>query len=205
MKKRNQNGIATVEIILFVIIFVIIGFIGWYVMKQDKDNRDLSDQAIKTSASTPLTKSQPSIGKFVFKELGVQFDLPADLKGLSYKAEQITETNGEKNTALYLYVATDDIKNTITKCYGKDESVADSLNFGAISKINGQYKEPGANDGPTDPLLKQFDTFYVLGSFPNGITNCSESGVDESLVHNTASKLNTSFTSSFKKTATKVQ
>lgn len=202
MKKQNQSGLATVEIILFVIVFALIGFIGWYVMGQNKSSKDTSDQAIKASESSPV-KAATASNKFVFKELGVQFDLPSDLKGLAYQTDTLTNEDGTKGVTLYLY--TPDLLTTFEKCYGEKPTADNTPSFGAIGKLDGQYKEPGPNDGPVDPLLKQFDTFYISGGFPNGITNCSAPGVDESLMHNKASALNTSFTDAFQKTATKVQ
>jgi hypothetical protein len=203
MKKPNQKGIATVEVILFVIIFALIGFVGWYVMKQDKDNKALTDQPNATSASTPAVKSEPSIGKFVFKEFGLQFDLPSDLNGLTYSAQQITESSGQKSTALYLHLSSPEAKSLLTKCYGKDEPTADGMEFGAISRLEGKYKQP--TEQPSDPLLKQFDTFYILHGYPNGITSCTESGVSKSLIQDKTHSLSASFTNAFKKTATEVQ
>jgi hypothetical protein len=175
MKKQNQSGLATVEIVLFVIIFALIGFIGWYVVKQNKDSQDLSDQTAKTSYNTvsPTDKIGTAIPlgtKFTFKELGVEITLPNSLKDIAYSK------NTYSNDPSY-DVYTSEFKEEANKC--SDDPTANPAGFASISKHNGTYKAKTPNES-TNGLLKQFDGFYFSYGDPLfGAVGCPDKVYDK--------------------------
>jgi hypothetical protein len=166
MKKRNQNGLATVEIVLFVIIFALVGFIGWYVTSQNKSSEKVANEATKTSSATTKIGSASSQGtKFVFKELGVQITLPNDLKDIAYAK------NTYANNPSYA-VYTPSFKDETNKC--SDDETANPPGFAYVNKINGTYKGNPAGEG-TGGLLKQFDGFYFSYGDPlYGAVSCPD-------------------------------
>jgi cytoskeletal protein RodZ len=167
MKKRNQKGIATVEIVLFVVLFTLVGFIGWYVMKQNKDNEDLSNQTVKTSdsASSKVGTATSQGTKFTFKELGVQVTLPKELKDIAYSK------NTYSNDPSY-NVYTPAFKELADKC--GDDPTANPAGFATISKTNGTFKANAAGES-NNGLLKQFSGFYFSYGDPlYGAVGCPD-------------------------------
>jgi hypothetical protein len=190
MKKHNQKGIATVEIVLFVIIFALIGFIGWYVMRQDKDNQALTDQTVSTSSNAPNAKNTSSNSKFEFKEFGVQINLPSELKGLTYKKD----VDSSNNLILYMPEA--------SKVYAKcnNEPAGTEVPFTSISKVDGKFNESTAQTGAD--LLKQFDDFYITSA---SVTSGLVCGSEELQKERAALPPYTDYLDSAFKTATKIQ
>ncbi len=159
----------------------------------------LSKKAAKNDASTTVAAPAPAPPpvdktKFIFKEYGVQITLPDSLSGLKYRTEQITEYNGQQATALYL--SSPDFEATMKKCYG---TIYKTMSFGALSKLDGKYVTPSAQDAPVaGTLLKQFDNFYITSGYPNGLTACTVAGAGKDLIFNKAHELYGSLLDSFK-------
>lgn len=183
----NQKGFTPVAIILVVVAIAVAGFAGWYVWDKNQNNTDKNT----SPTSTPNTdvketgtqnESQETTQKiFVFKELGISIQLPTGLEDLSYKY------NSELGVA---YVSVPSFTTANEKCYGQNFSDNSQASFGAISKVPGTYPvNPTEDQLPLDPLIKQFDTFYISGNRPNGITACTVQGVDENLVNDESIKL----------------
>jgi cytoskeletal protein RodZ len=168
MKKHNQKGIATIELVLFAIIIALIGFIGWYVMKQGKDNQKLTDQTVKSSNSATSSKvgSATSEGtKFTFKELGVQVTLPKSLKDIAY-----TKNTYSSDPSYDVYTAA--FKDEASKC--GDDATANPAGFANISKHTGVYKAASPSES-THGLLKQFDGVYFSYGDPlYGAVGCPQ-------------------------------
>lgn len=180
-KNHGQHGVGTVELSLLIIILAGLGLIGWYVVNSNHKTQTQLDKLAKTSdITTKNTQTSAAGSKFVFKELGVQITLPDALKGLSYKVENLKNNQG--GTSPVLYLETSSMSNAVEQCYNQKVDPNSPPNFGAISKIDGQYSSTSSTDGPTEgPPLKQFDKFYISGSRPNGITTCINPKVDEGL------------------------
>lgn len=167
MRKHNQTGLAAVETVLFVIIFALIGFTGWYVVKQNKDSEKQANQTVQTSNSTPtkVGTATPQGTKFVFKELGVQITLPNDLKDIAYTK------NTYSNDPSYA-VYTPEFKDEASKC--SDDATANPPGFAYVNKVNGIYKGNPVGEG-ANGLLKQFDGFYFSYSDPlYGAAGCPD-------------------------------
>jgi hypothetical protein len=197
----NQNGFAVLELVLVIIIVLGLGGIGWYVVSANHKTTTQLDAAAKESASTPAVKkssgapaSTTSSNKFVFKEMGVEFDLPSDLKGMSYTVSHYSDGD-----AYGLTIASFTSANE--QCYGQKID-GSGPTFASISKGSGTFSQ---DQYPVAQLLKQFDSSFVIVSYPNGITACDQPGVDPQLLFSKAHELQTSFVSAFKDSATLVQ
>jgi hypothetical protein len=57
MRKNNQKGITTVKSALFVIIFALIAFIGWYVVGNNDKSKTQLNQTASDSIKTTNIKS----------------------------------------------------------------------------------------------------------------------------------------------------
>lgn len=199
MKKRNQNGFGLVEALLIIIVVGIVGFGGYYVW-HTQHNKNSSTSAVKTSNSTTAS-NMPGSKEFVFKELGVQMTLPNDLKDLNYKAIEGTSVTGKKTT--FIYLSSTSFAKTISDCYSNASTVS-TASFGALGKADGQYPANAAPDNVDGGLLKQFPSFYIDGSYPNGVMTCDKTGISETAAITSAKSLYASFVDAFK-TATLVQ
>jgi hypothetical protein len=191
----EQKGFAALEGLLILVIIAIIGGTGWYVMKA-KDNTDKTLSQTANSSAQKSNKAKTSNSRFDLKELGISIVLPPDLKDLTYDAQQITSVSGGKTTALYMSSAS--FKKVQQKCYG--DSTSES--FGAIGRAEGAYPADPTPMNSDGALIKQFDKFYISGSYPNGITGCTQPGVDPGLAQSTAHDLLNSLTNAIKTTAT---
>ncbi len=169
LKKNDQRGIGLLELLLLLIILLLLAFIAWYVFTKGNDTKSKPDETTQVNSQPAKTTKY-----FEFKEFGVKIVASDALKDLSYTAKQIETADGTMATSLYLndsgLAKAIDGCNTIKGSDG---------NFAAISKSSGKF--------PTDPtpdiggLLKQFDTFYVSSSYPNGIP-CEDSTKEEAVV-----------------------
>lgn len=207
----KQRGFTVIEVILISVIIAGLGGIGWYVVNSNHKTTVQLDNAVKDSSASNAAKSKSSNSsttpltltnsKFIFKEFGVQIELPVILKDLSYKAVQLDSTDGTgKDTVLYVTVpqmATDS-----EKCYGEKVDSSNPPSFVAITKFAGQ--------GPHSPngisgVLKQFNDFYIGFSEPNGITSCTTPGTDTMLLQKDAESFSGALNHAFQTTATLVQ
>lgn len=206
----KQRGFATLEAILIGVIVVVIAGTGWFVVNsKHKTTTQLSaatqDSATATKAASSPAKSSGKIvakSQLVFKELSVQMDTPDSssvLTGMSYTEKDLSDGNGGTDPTAYLTSPT--FTADSAKCYGQP-ATGDSPSFAAISKANGQFD--ASNSGESS-LLKQFTDFYISIGYPNGLTDCTATGVDPQLLQNSANKLQTAFVSAFKSSGALVQ
>jgi hypothetical protein len=186
--KINQKGFGAVEGLLVLILISILGFTGYYVYHSQKSSDSSYKNAANVSSSTPTSSANAS-KKFVFKELGVEFDSPDLLKGLAYQ-----------NTDGFLYLYDDSYINALEKC--SDYKTGDiGGGFAAVSKIAGQYPtNPTLEDGG---LLKQFPDFYISYGVPNG-NGCADLGQSQNL-GNTGRQEANAFFQAFQKTGSVIQ
>ena len=148
--KINQKGFGAIEALLFLILLSILGFTGYYVWHSQSNVNSTYDRAAKTSSNTPATSSSSS-SKFVFKEIGVQINLPAALDGLSYQAMDLGST-----TALEL--TTPHFTELANICWAHDPVSFHA--FQTIIKKTGKY----GSDGYIGTNLKQFGGYYIGGN-----------------------------------------
>jgi prepilin-type N-terminal cleavage/methylation domain-containing protein len=190
--KSGQKGFTVIETLLVLILISIIGFTGYYVWHTQKNTNSSYNNAAKSNSSTPA--SAETSNKFVFKELGVEFTLTDNLKGLSYAT-----FNGSD------YISDSAFKEALNECTDVNQTAAgDALaaSYTAISKAKGQYP---ANANPIDygALLKQFPDFYISYGVPNG-NGCSDLSQSENL-KSVADTERSYFIDAFKATATEVK
>ncbi len=161
---KNQKGFSLIEGLLVIIAVALIGFIIFYVYNVNKKANDSLNNAGSNStieqnpskSSEQTTSNTPAIQYFSFKELGVKIPLSKSLAGLQYKIQDN-----------YYYVNDDALAAAKTKCDPRNEFAGITSNsFASLFKKNGQYpKSPELGDGV---LVKQYETFYIAASYPNG-------------------------------------
>lgn len=181
--KNNQQGIGAIEMMLIAVIVILLGFIGWFVYHSSHKTKDaldktadLSGQQTSTKTTKTTTPAASTADKtFTFKEYGVKITLPDSLKDLSYSAKQIDNGDGTKATDLFL-----DYPSLATAIDGCNTTKGSEGNFAALNKGSGQFPadQPYAEVGS---LLKQFDTFYISSSYPNGAP-CTDSSKQDAVV-----------------------
>lgn len=166
--KRAQSGFGAIEALLILILLTMVGFTGYYVYHSQKNSNSSYNNSAQSSSSTPTSSSTTS-SKFVFKELGVQFELPDSLKGFGYA---VFDGN--------MYITDSAFKAAVNKCSDANKASGDvgSASFTAISKKDGKYPaNPTIDDGS---LLKQFPDFYISYGVPNG-NACSDLSQSQNL------------------------
>jgi competence protein ComGC len=191
MKIKKQAGFSAIELLMAVVIIILLVVVGWLVYKDHH----------KTTTTSTNSSSSVIVPKFVFKELGLQMDKPSSssgLDGLTYTVQNLPNDNGV-GTSPTLYLSTPVFSNDVNRCY--TQTLSNGESFAAISKISGVYDPTQLGESS---LLKQFDGYYIVIGYPNGLTTCTAAGVDRNLVLNEAKQLQTNFVDAFK-TATVIQ
>lgn len=193
----NPGGMGTVETLLVLIIVAIVGFTGWYIYNSNKKTNKIynaANQAVSAQTSHPKSKPKPQVATapktFTFKEYKVTITLSDSLKDLSYNARDIKNPDGTTSTDLFLDYPS--LAKAIDDC---NTTKGSEGNFAALNKSSGKYPsdQPPAMVGS---LLKQFDSFYVSVSYPNG-NYCGDSS-KESAVSSQAQALQKALVDAFK-------
>ena len=169
-KKQNEKGFTIIEVLLAIIAITIVSFVVWFVWNANQNDEKKSD--ISNSPAAAKSDEVKKDGDYYeIKELGIKFILPSELKGSTYKYEAGVPA---------AYFSSPDYNQVVEKCYGeKISSDRDQPTFGAVGRGDGQYpSNPSEDQLPMDPLIKQFPSFYIDGSRPNGVTTCTADGVD---------------------------
>lgn len=121
MSKRNENGFAPLEIALLAVIFAIIGFVVWYVIRSNRAVDRTNDATTKSSAITASGSSKSDkktntaadeTNKTELKEdkqiTEVVVTVPSNWKKKSYpKYENYIAQDSEKNIQISLSVGLD--------------------------------------------------------------------------------------------------
>lgn len=168
IKKPNQQGLGLLEWLLLLIILILLAFIAWYVFVKGSDTKNKLGETSQVNSQPAKTTKY-----FEFKEYGVKIVQSDELKNLSYTPKQIQLESGTTTT---LYLNDSALAKSIDGC---NTTKGSDGNFAAITKFSGQYP---ANPTPDiGGLLKQFDTFYISSSYPNGVP-CSDTSKEDAVV-----------------------
>jgi hypothetical protein len=202
---RSQCGFAAIELLLIFVAVAIIGGTGYYVWHANQQSNDTYNASTKAAESSPIKKNARKVsnGELSIPELGVKFTVSKDQPGISYIVQTITDEQGKLAKAAYINdTALADLAN---KC--SEESAGKTkirtVGFAALSRIDGQYdadKEAGEAS-----LIKQFPTFHILYSVPNGAICGSESESVKTQFFAAMHKSQSNFYDSFKATAVEIQ
>lgn len=189
--KRSQDGFGIVEALCFIVMFSMVGLIGWYVINENQNSQEILDNIGGAEVQTSSSKTATAGKKFTFKELGVQITLPEELKGLTY-------IKSDSGNSYFLNMS------SFTQLKDKCGEEGRPQGFTNIFKENGQYENlPRGGDGG---LLKQFDSFYIAYGDPlfsyQDIGECEQDNYDQ--LSDARSKLNDALKQAFK-TATLVE
>lgn len=188
IKKPNQRGMGLLELLLLLIILILLSLIGWYVLTKDDDAKNKSTETAQTDSQSDKAEKKPEVKYFEFKEFGVKVEQNDALKNMSYTA---TKDVVEGITYTYLFLNDSEVGKLIAKCNNESSN---SGNFAALTKGEGQFPaepEPGVG------LLKQFDSFYIAASYPNG-TACPDDA-DNQPVYDLWTSLQKALQEAFKK------
>lgn len=167
IKKPSQQGVGLLEWLLLLIILILLAFIAWYVFVKGSDTKNKLDETSQVNSQPAKTTKY-----FEFKEYGVKIVQSDALKNLSYTPKQIQLESGTTTT---LYLNDSALAKSIDGC---NTTKGSDGNFAAISKLSGKFTEATPDTGG---LLKQFDTFYISGSYPNGVP-CEDASKEDAVV-----------------------
>jgi hypothetical protein len=198
---KSQRGFAAVEALLISVVVAIIGGTSYYVWRANQKSSDTYSAANKSALSSPAKKKtvKAASSEFSIKELGVKFALPISLKGLSYDVKEISDDQGKPTKAIYL--SNSSFADLGDKCENAagDYPVVTTVNFAALTRVEGKYNS--AEEAGEASLIKQFPTFHILYSVPNGaICGADEENVKTAFFA-AMHKSQSAFYDSFKATA----
>ncbi len=171
MKRQGRlASFSIIEAIIAVVAVAVISTSGFLVYQHNRLKLSNATPGSNRQVMVPAATS-PATTVVKMPELGIQITVPNTIKDLKYQTNTTTLTNGNK--AAYALVSTTDLIAVDAKCS------ASSAALGSLETASGQYPstDPYAalNYGP---LLKQFPTFYVIYSAPQG--GCSSTSSAQS-------------------------
>ncbi|HXR49856.1 MAG TPA: hypothetical protein VN778_02415 [Verrucomicrobiae bacterium] len=167
-KSLSQKGFTLVEGLLIIIALVLVVFVGYYVWHNQKSTNKTVNMTSQNAHKTEQSKTSASQNLFKLTNVGVQFELPSSLSDFQYTPQ--TYSDGSVGG----YISTAAIENTIKQCIAgqgdqAQQADAESLAFAGLGKLEGQYDPNQVEEGQ---LLKQFSSFYLTISYPNGSSPC---------------------------------
>lgn len=162
MKKIGQKGFTLIEILLIIITLSVVAGVGYYIYSSNKN-----DSIDATTAGTTVTKStatKQTTKYLTIEPLRIKIPLSDELTDMSYVVPQ---EGGE-------------IVLTSKKLAALEDSACGTSNDPpSIGRIMSLHKESGTHKSTStteDFFIKQFDGFYIVGSFGNlGCGDSSES------------------------------
>lgn len=166
---KNEHGFSAVETVVVIVVIVLIGAVG--AMTYWRAHHTNAQSA--TATSRGVTSATSESGKVLqLKELGVQFVAPPELKNLIYTVEKGSDGQGGMVTIATL--RDPQLTNLVNECISGlgIPPITDAPDFAAVSRTEGQYD--AVKEMSESQLLKQFGTFHIMVTYPNGL-NCGSS------------------------------
>lgn len=155
--KRSQAGFGIVEALCFIVMFSMVGLIGWYVINENQNSQETLDNIGGAEVQTSSSKTGAAGDKFNFKEFGVTITLPDELKNMTY---EVFESNDSKNKVIELY--SPEFTTLADVCLSRDPVAKHP--FRVLHKNQGQH-----DSDPFGTLLKQFKDFNITAFEGTGI------------------------------------
>lgn len=169
-RQSRQAGFSIVEAVIAVVAIGVIGTAGFFVYQHNRLKLSNAAPSGNQQVTVPAATSQATTVVKI-PELGIQITVSNPIKDLKYQANTTTLSNGNKAT--YALISTTALTAVDAKCD------ANSAALGSLETASGQYPSTDTyaalNYGP---LLKQFSTFYVTYSAPQG--GCSSTSSAQS-------------------------
>lgn len=190
--KKNEKGFAVLEGLLIVVIVVLIGFVGWYVLKVKGNTNKTPSTSTGSNTGTKIAQplvetSGPNKGYLVVKEWGIRIKPDTNLPSVSY-----TYTKGDDQTysrIMFHIVPVDE-----STCNGAKESdTFSSWGIGRYSSDATYYPEGGTKadavpikEGMQDFIkqntAKEIGTYYYIFHYPQlGCSTEAPAGIGQKL------------------------
>jgi hypothetical protein len=185
MKKfrSNETGFSAIELVLIIVIVVLIGISGWLVYKNHHKNAAATISTTSTSKAATSTSTTPKSTStsttkpvtttvFQIPELGIEITVPNSIKDIVYKVDPAgTLSTGQQTQSVTL--STQTLTNLDSDCSVNGSAPP----LGTIYKTTGQYpSNPDVDlNNSSGGLVKQFSTYYIGWSNPQGICGTSAS------------------------------
>jgi prepilin-type N-terminal cleavage/methylation domain-containing protein len=179
-KIMNQKGFTAVELLITIIVIGVLGGIGTYSYNSIRD-RQHSEAANQAKQKDSALKSEPKIVQkpagMAYIELpdaGIKIEANEKLADLYFKADpQVPNT---------YYVHSKQYDELAKKCLGSDwaeaSTEASAFSLSGFGKMDGTYDPDKVTEGS---LVKQFDTFFLDISYPNGGADCDKTAIQSQM------------------------
>ncbi len=150
--KLNQKGFSPVIILVTVVVVGLVGGAGWYVYKNQTPKQQKTNSTGKTD-SNQQTVQQTSGNIVKIPEMGIQFTVPDEIKGISYIIEKQTDSRGKE--VVYARLTSQSLMKVSPECGAARESL------GIVTKGFGNKPEETEEPRYYGELIKQFDSFFI--------------------------------------------
>lgn len=173
--KLQQKGFTLIEGLLIIIALTMVSGVGYYVYSQNKDDDKAESTSISQTQETKPADEKPSVDYVEFKELGFKIKKTEKMKDWVFLADDDFSQGRYVQSSAHVKQIDDCNVGAANPPLGISPS---EKSFAAFSKIEGTYRENTEDITITGKFMKQFDTFYISASYPNGGSPCfNEQGV----------------------------
>ena len=159
MEKFNKDhkGFSGIELLLVLIVIILLGVAGWYVYKEH----------YRTTTSPPKS-SVNVVNTFRVQKLGIEIvNVPTSLRGLIYTTSSSTSvTFGNSLSTPVTSISANFSTNSLMSLDSNCSDSQDNLALGGLTKTTGEYIKPNTESPDGFIFIKQFNGFYITGSYP---------------------------------------
>jgi Tfp pilus assembly protein PilX len=173
--RKNETGFSAVEVLLVLIIFALVGVMGFMVYNNHK--KPTTTNATTKTATAKTAAPAAQIATFKIPELGIQLtNIPSTITNLTYYANAPSSGVDPNNTTMSQETSVSALFST--QSLTSDDSACSAQNgaIGVLARTDGTY----IDNQPTDMVfVKQFDGFYIAYNHPQDA--CSDNSNAEAL------------------------